>query len=157
MVISNLFRSALLTAGASLALASAAFAADPPAPNASPAAAPAVPPAVNATPAEAAKPVTPAPAATSAPAATPEAKAESDAASNLEKKFQEAARSYRKVEKNGETMYCKKEKPINSTIPRLQCITESQLRLQVEQMDDLRDRMRNSSRCTLGPGCSAGG
>ena len=101
--------------------------------------------------------MTPAPAATSAPAATPEAKAESDAASNLEKKFQEAARSYRKVEKNGETMYCKKEKPINSTIPRLQCITESQLRLQVEQMDDLRDRMRNSSRCTLGPGCSAGG
>jgi len=73
MVISNLFRSALLTAGASLALASAAFAADPPAPNASPAAAPAVQPAVNATPAEAAKPVTPAPAATSAPAATPEA------------------------------------------------------------------------------------
>ena len=159
MVISNLFRSALFTAGASLALASAAFAADPPAPPASPAAAPAVQPAVNATPADAA---TPAPAATSAPAATPataatpEAKAESDAASNLEKKFQEAARSYRKVEKNGETMYCKKEKPINSTIPRLQCITESQLRLQVEQMDDLRDRMRNSSRCTLGPGCSAG-
>ena len=153
MVISNLFRSALLTAGASLALASAAFAADPPAPPASPAAEPAVQPAVNATPAEAAKP---APAATPAPATTPEAKAETDAASNLERKFQEAARSYRKVERNGETMYCKKEKPINSTIPRLQCITESQLRLQVEQMDDLRDRMRNSSRCTLGPGCSAG-
>lgn len=139
MVTSNLFRSALLTAGASLALASVAFAADPPAPPA--------------TPAEAAAP---APAATAVPAAKPEAKAETDAASNLEKKFQEAARSYRKVERNGETMYCKKEKPINSTIPRLQCITESQLRLQVEQMDDLRDRMRNSSRCTLGPGCSAG-
>ena len=62
---------------------------------------------------------TPAPAATPAQEATPEAKAEAVAASNLEKKFQEAARSYRKVEKNGETMYCKKEKPINSTIPRM--------------------------------------
>jgi hypothetical protein len=134
MAIGNLFRSALLTAGASLALASAAFAADPPAPPASPAAAPAVQPAVNATPADAA---TPAPAATSAPAATPataatpEAKAESDAASNLEKKFQEAARSYRKVEKNGETMYCKKEKPINS--PSQGCSHHQSVRLQVDR------------------------
>jgi len=38
----------------------------------------------------------------------------------------------------------------------VQCITESQLRLEVEQMDEMRDRMRNSSRCTRGPGCSAG-
>ena len=60
------------------------------------------------------------------------------------------------VEKNGETMYCKKEKPIGSTIPRMQCITEGQLRLQVEQMDQLREKMRNSSRCTLGPGCLSG-
>ena len=98
----------------------------------------------------------PAPAPKSAPAAAA-AQTEADTAEGLEKKFQEAARSYRKVEKNGETMYCKKEKPINSTIPRMQCITESQLRLEVEQMDEMRERMRNSSRCTRGPGCSAGG
>ena len=36
----------------------------------------------------------------------------------LEKKFQDAARSYRTVQKDGKTMYCKSEKPINSTIPR---------------------------------------
>jgi hypothetical protein len=61
------------------------------------------------------------------------------------------------VQKDGKTMYCKKERPVNSTIPRVQCITESQLRLQVEQMEQTRDRMRNSSRCTMGAGCGAGG
>jgi len=100
-----------------------------------------------------------APIAAAAPASTPsaEAKPEADAASLAEKKFQEAAKSYRMVQKDGKTMYCKKEKPINSTIPRVQCISESQLRLEVEQMEDLRDRMRNTGRCTRGPGCSAGG
>jgi hypothetical protein len=103
-----------------------------------------------------------APAAATAPAASPpaasaEAMPEADAATLAEKKFQEAARSYRKVEKDGKTMYCKKEKPINSTIPRMQCVTESQLRLEVEQMEETRDRMRNSGRCTRGPGCSGGG
>ena len=99
-------------------------------------------------------PVAPAAAAVS-PAA--EARPEADAAVQLEKKFQEAAKGYKVVQKDGKTMYCKKEKVIGSTIPTLQCITEAQLRLQVEQMDDLRDRMRNSSHCTLGPGCSSGG
>jgi len=102
-------------------------------------------------------PVTAAAPAAPGPAASAEAMPEADAATLAEKKFQEAARAYRKVEKEGKTMYCKKEKPINSTIPRLQCISESQLRLEVEQMDDLRDRMRNSSRCTHGAGCGGGG
>ena len=106
----------------------------------------------------AAAPAPAAPAAAPAPAATPsaEAKPEADAAAASEKKFQEAAKSYKIVQKDGKTMYCKKEKPINSTIPRVQCISEAQLRLEVEQMDALRDRMRNSSRCTLSVGCGAG-
>jgi len=107
-------------------------------------------PAVPKSPAASA-PVAPAAAAVS-PAA--EARPEADAAVQLEKKFQEAAKGYKVVQKDGKTMYCKKEKVIGSTIPTLQCITEAQLRLQVEQMDDLRERMRSGSRCTLGPGCS---
>jgi hypothetical protein len=95
------------------------------------------------------------PAAPIPPAA--EARTEADAATQLERKFQEAAKGYKVVQKDGKTMYCKKEKVIGSTIPTLQCITEAQLRLQVEQMDDLRQRMRNGSRCTLGSGCGAGG
>jgi hypothetical protein len=42
----------------------------------------------------------------------------------------------------GKTYYCKREKVIGSTIPTLQCITESQLRNQVETMEELRGRMR---------------
>src|SRR3954453_17577959 len=101
-------------------------------------------------------------AASAANAAAPispaaEARPEADAASQLERKFQEAAKGYKIVQRDGKTMYCKKEKVIGSTIPTLQCITEAQLRLQVEQMDDLRQRMRSGARCTLGSGCSGGG
>ena len=148
MALKTFMRTVLLAAGVSLLAACASQPADAPASSA-PASAPAAAPAAPATSA--------APVAAAAAAASPEAKPEADAATLAEKKFQEAARSYRMVEKDGQTMYCKKEKPMGSTIPRMQCITESQLRLQVEQMDDLRDRMRNSSRCVRGPGCSAGG
>jgi len=147
MAFKTFTRTVLLAAGVSLLAACASQPADAPASSA-PVSAPAAAPAA---PAASAAPVA------AAAAASPEAKPEADAATLAEKKFQEAARSYRMVEKDGQTMYCKKEKPMGSTIPRMQCITESQLRLQVEQMDDLRDRMRNSSRCVRGPGCSAGG
>lgn len=148
------FRSALLVASVLMGTACATEPASKPTAADSPA------PATSATPAPATS-ATPAPAASATPAAAAakslEAKPEADAASALEKKFQEAARSYRAVQKDGKTMYCKKEKPINSTIPRMQCMSESQLRLQVEQMEETRGRMRNSSRCTQGAGCGAGG
>ena len=139
MGIQSLFRSSLLAVGVLLVAACASQPASSPAPAAAPAPA-----------------ATPAPAAASSAQASPEARPEADAAAQLEKKFQEAAKSYRVVQKDGKTLYCKKEKPINSTIPIVQCITEAQLRLQVEQMDELRNRMRNSSRCTQGAGCGAG-
>jgi hypothetical protein len=156
MVFNNLFRSVLLAASLGL-VASVAPAADPatPAPASTPPATETATPAP-AAPAQPENATAPNAAKPNSAALTPEAQAEAEAASHLEKKFQEAARSYRKVEKNGKTMYCKKEKPINSTIPRLQCMTESELRLQVEQMDQLRDKMRNQSRCTQGAGCGAG-
>jgi hypothetical protein len=139
------FRSVLVATGVLLVAACASQPASQPAPAATPA------PASKAAPAASAAP------AAAPAAASPEAKPEADAAAALEKKFQEAARSYRAVQKDGKTMYCKKERPVNSTIPRVQCITESQLRLQVEQMEQTRDRLRNSSRCTMGSGCGAGG
>ncbi len=145
------FRSALVAAGVLLVAACASQPASQTAPAASPAPAAVAAPAAPAAPATAAAP------AAAAAAASSEAQPEADAAAALEKKFQEAARSYRAVQKDGKTMYCKKERPINSTIPRMQCISESQLRLQVEQMEQTRDRLRNSSRCTRGAGCGAGG
>ncbi len=149
------FRSALVAAGVLLVAACASQPASQPASQTAPAASPA--PAAVAAPAAPAAPATAAAPAAAAAAASSEAQPEADAAAALETKFQEAARSYRAVQKDGKTMYCKKERPINSTIPRMQCISESQLRLQVEQMEQTRDRLRNSSRCTMGAGCGAGG
>ncbi|HEU4779055.1 MAG TPA: hypothetical protein VFS58_04155 [Steroidobacteraceae bacterium] len=84
----------------------------------------------------------------------PAAQTEGDTAAALEKKFQDAARGYKVVERDGKTLYCKREKVIGSTIPTMQCMTESQLRNQVETMEDMRDRMRSNAKCTLSRGCS---
>lgn len=95
------------------------------------------------------------------PATAPTAAAattEADTAAGLEKRFQEAARSYKVVQKDGKTMYCKREKVMGSTIPTLQCITEAQLRNQVENTDELRQRMRNrAGGCVQTGGCAGGG
>jgi hypothetical protein len=101
-------------------------------------------------------------AAPAAPAQAPvsaadEAQAEAQAASQLEKKFQDAAKGYKIVEKDGKTLYCKREKVIGSTIPTMQCLTEAQLRNQVEDMEQVRDRMRSGGRCTLGRTGGGGG
>lgn len=106
--------------------------------------------------APAAPPSTAAPAPAAAPPPTAAATTEADTAASLEKKFQEAARSYKVVQKDGKTMYCKREKVMGSTIPTLQCITEAQLRNQVETADELRQRMRNRAGCSA-PGCGGGG
>jgi hypothetical protein len=95
-----------------------------------------------------------APPVAAAAAQDPAAKTEQNTAVTLEKKFQEAARGYKVVERDGKTLYCKREKVIGSTIPTMQCLTESQLRNQVETMEDQRERMRSSAKCTLGRGCS---
>jgi hypothetical protein len=38
----------------------------------------------------------------------------------------------------------------------MRCITEAQLRNEVETMDEVRNKMRSGAKCTLGPGCSGG-
>lgn len=67
------------------------------------------------------------------PATTPAA------ATLLEKKFQQAARSYLKFQSVGKTVYCKKEKVTTSAIPVVQCLSESELRLQVEAFERWRN------------------
>jgi len=107
-------------------------------------------------------PVTSTPPAQPAPATKPAPQAaattEADTAAGLEKKFQDAARSYKVVEKDGKTMYCKREKVMGSTIPTMQCITETQLRNQVENTDEIKNRMRNrAGGCVQTGGCTGGG
>lgn len=94
--------------------------------------------------------------------AAPEAKpvwtaaTEADTAAALDRKFRDAAKGYVQLKKDGVLMFCKKQREIGSNIRTLQCITEAQLRNQVETMDDYRQRRRDAAKCTHGPGCSAG-
>jgi hypothetical protein len=97
-----------------------------------------------------------------APAAEPEKKpvwsmaTETETAAALDQKVQEAAQGYVKLKKDGVLLFCKKRKEIGSNIATIQCITEAQLRNQVETMEDYRQRRRDAAKCTHGVGCSAG-
>ena len=84
---------------------------------------------------------------------------EADVAAQLDKKFDEAAKSFVQLKRNDQLMFCKKYKEMGSTIRTLHCITEAELRKQVEDSDELRANMRNRmGRCTGGQpvACSAG-
>ena len=109
---------------------------------------------------------TPASSPASAPAAAPAAPAaastaatatEADTASLMEKKFQEAARSYKVVQKDGKPMYCKRERVIGTTIPTMQCFTEAQLRTRVENTEEIKKNMRRGGgSCVQTGGCGGG-
>ena len=111
----------------------------------------------------------PAPALASAPATTEAAPAErpppppgqkrykwtkaseAEVAAALDKKFREAAKSYVQLKRDDQVMFCKKYREIGSTIRTLHCITEAELRRQVEDSDELRDQMRNKvGKCQAG-------
>jgi len=81
---------------------------------------------------------------------------EQQTAAALDQKFQDAAKGYTKLMKDGVLLFCKRSKDIGSNLPTVKCITEAQLRNQVETMDDYRERRRNAAKCTHGVGCSAG-
>jgi hypothetical protein len=81
---------------------------------------------------------------------------EAETAAALDAKFQEAAKSYVKLKKDGVLMFCKKQREIGSNIPTIHCLTEAQLRLRVERMEEYRSRQRNIGKCPHGPlGCRA--
>jgi hypothetical protein len=81
---------------------------------------------------------------------------EAETAAALDQKFQQAAKGYVKLKKDGVLLFCKKQREIGSNIPTIHCLTESQLRNQVETMDDYRQRRRDAAKCTHGVGCGAG-
>jgi hypothetical protein len=100
----------------------------------------------------------PARGSSAATAEPPAQSTEGDTASAMEKKFQDAARSYKTVQKDGKTMYCKRERVIGSTIPTMQCLTETQLRNQIEATEELKKRMRRGGGpCVQTGGCAGGG
>ena len=67
----------------------------------------------------------------------------------LEKKFQRAASTYQKYDVKGQTVYCKKGEPAISTrLPGLQCVTEAQLRADVENFERTRHRIETPMHAT---------
>lgn len=82
---------------------------------------------------------------------------EAEVAKTLDQKFEEAAKSFVKLKRDDQVMFCKRYRDIGSMIPQLHCITEAELRKQVEDSDELRDQMRRKmGRCDLTSGCGAG-
>ena len=64
---------------------------------------------------------------------------------------------FTKLKKDGVLMFCKRYRPIGSTIPQIQCITEPQLRVQFEEMTKYRSDMRQrTGKCDIHAGCQAG-
>ena len=85
------------------------------------------------------------------------AASEDDAASALDKEVARAAMDYVQTEKDGVLLYCKKYRSIGSNIPTMKCITEAQLRADVENMIKYRDDLRlRGGKCTAGRQGSGG-
>ncbi len=83
--------------------------------------------------------------------AAPLAASEKKDAAAIDRLVAEAAAQYTKVEKEGVVYYCKRTRQMGTNISALRCMTESQLRNEVETMVQLRDDMRNKmGKCTLG-------
>src|SRR4051794_14067897 len=66
---------------------------------------------------------------------------EADIAAGLDKKFQEAAKRFVQLKRNDQLMFCKRYKDLGSSIATLHCITEAELRKQVEDSDEVRQQM----------------
>jgi hypothetical protein len=76
---------------------------------------------------------------------------EDEVAAALDRKFADAAKYFVQLKRNDQLMFCKKYKEMGSSIRTLHCITEAELRKQVEDSEELRSQMRNRvGKCTLG-------
>ncbi len=67
-------------------------------------------------------------------------------------------KSFVRLKRDDQVMFCKKYREIGNAIRTLHCITEAELRKQVEDSDELRQQMRNKmGHCDITSGCQAGG
>jgi hypothetical protein len=84
---------------------------------------------------------------------------EAEVAAALDRKFEAAAKQFVQLKRNDQLMVCKRYREMGSSIRTLHCITEAELRKQVEDSDQMRDQMRQKvGKCTMGDKvpCSAG-
>jgi hypothetical protein len=97
--------------------------------------------------------------------AAPPAKAEprmdaptkNELAADLDPVVAEAAKGYERLIKNGELLFCKRELPVGSKLWTTTCLTEAQLREQVEYAKKFHDNtLQQGRRCSQGPACQPG-
>jgi hypothetical protein len=83
---------------------------------------------------------------------------EEEVASTLgEAKYVDATRGWVALKKDDELRFCKRYREIGSSVARINCLSEGEVRAQVDNMSKYRDDMRNrSGKCTMKVGCGAG-
>jgi hypothetical protein len=84
------------------------------------------------------------------PAASTET--DEDAQTAADRRFAEETRGYRLVERKGQKYYCRAERASGSNIKAMNCFTENELRVRLENAEALRRRSKSS----CAPGCSGG-
>jgi hypothetical protein len=83
---------------------------------------------------------------------------EGEVAAALDQAVIDATKGWVKLKKDGVLMFCKRKREIGSNLPTITCLTEAEVRLQVQNMTKYRDDMRNrGGRCPMGPGCTQSG
>jgi hypothetical protein len=83
---------------------------------------------------------------------------EEEVAAQLDRKFHEAAKSFVQLKRDNQLMFCKKYREMGTNIRTLHCITEAELRKQVEDSDEVREQMRNRiGKCVMGRAEPCGG
>lgn len=105
------------------------------------------------TPATTAEATPPATAPEAKPAAAPAEKEVTQ--SSIDRKVADAKKEYMEVEKDGQTLYCKRERKIGTRLPQYLCMTEAELINRVRSNEDMVDRGRLPKPCTSGR-CSGG-
>jgi hypothetical protein len=81
---------------------------------------------------------------------------EAEVAAEIDAHLIDATKDFVKLRKDGEIVFCKSIREIGSNIPTLKCLTQAQVRSQVEAMDNYREKMRAIGKCPMGPqGCRA--
>ena len=82
----------------------------------------------------------------------PTTEADENAQTAADRRFAEETRGYRRVERNGQKYYCRAERASGSNLKTMNCFTENELRVRLENAEALRRRSKSS----CAPGCSGG-
>lgn len=73
-----------------------------------------------------------------------------------EEEFAREAKSYKKVEKDGKTLYCRTEPTLGSRLPQSVCLTHAQLTESIVRTREVTDRLRRKGGGQCGKGGNMG-